>query len=77
MPQAKSTTKKAELARLLGRKNGASLVQLQRATGWQPHSIRAAISGLRKDGLMVERALGKTPGAAALYRVVRPGQAAR
>lgn len=77
MTQATSTTKKAELARLLRRKNGASLVQLQMATGWQPHSIRAAISGLRKDGLIVERAPGKTPGAGALYRVVRPGQAAR
>jgi hypothetical protein len=38
---------------LISRVKGASVSQLQEATGWQRHSIRAAISGLRKRGLRI------------------------
>ena len=30
---------------LLRRRNGASLEELARATGWQPHSVRGYLSG--------------------------------
>ena len=43
---AKPTTVK----RLLSRKTGATLAELSEVTAWQPHSIRAYISGLRKKG---------------------------
>ncbi|WP_353216385.1 DUF3489 domain-containing protein [Sandarakinorhabdus sp.] len=36
---------------------GASLAELVEATGWQPHSIRAAMTGLRKQGLTIEKTL--------------------
>ena len=45
-----------QLAKLLGRKSGATIAQMQRAFGWQPHTARAAISGLRKTGVLIERA---------------------
>lgn len=35
---------------LLRRTEGASLDQLMVATGWLPHSTRAALTGLRKKG---------------------------
>lgn len=55
-------SKKARLEGLLGRPRGATIGQLQKALGWQPHTIRAAISRLRKDGteIILDRS-GKTP----------------
>ena len=40
---------------LLGRPKGARITELQKATGWQAHSIRAAITGLRKRGITISR----------------------
>jgi hypothetical protein len=42
--------KTATILKLLGRPNGATIEHLQKVTSWQPHSIRAAITGLRKKG---------------------------
>lgn len=51
----KPRTKKIVLVGLLGRKSGATLQAMMDATGWQAHSLRAALSGLRKSGIAVER----------------------
>jgi len=40
---------------LLSRAKGAKINELQKATGWQAHSIRAAIAGLRKRGITITR----------------------
>ncbi len=48
-------TKVETILKLLQRPNGVNLAQLQKATGWQPHSLRAALTGLRKKGHGVER----------------------
>lgn len=53
----------------LKRKSGATVAELQEAFGWQPHSVRAAISGLRKEGDTVER-FQSSRGSA--YRLVQP-----
>ena len=45
-----AATKKAKLEALLARSRGATLAQLEKELGWQPHTVRAAISGLRKVG---------------------------
>jgi DNA-binding transcriptional regulator PaaX len=52
---AKPEPKKQQLRRLVERKSGATINILMEATGWQAHSVRAALSGLRKDGFAVER----------------------
>ena len=59
---AASKSKKARLEGFLGRPRGATIGQLQKALDWQPHTIRAAISRLRKDGIEIglDRS-GKTP----------------
>ena len=47
---------KPSLIRLrLEANGGASLAELVDATGWQQHSIRAAMTGLRKQGLTIEK----------------------
>lgn len=40
---------------LLEREQGASITDLTNATGWLPHTTRAALTGLRKKGHNVER----------------------
>ena len=62
-------TKAAILRKLLSRKSGADLAALQAATGWQPHSVRAAMSGLRKAGHTIDRADPAKPGGGAIYRI--------
>jgi hypothetical protein len=44
-------SKQALLIELLKRKSGASLPEITAATGWQPHSVRGAISGTLKKKL--------------------------
>ena len=48
-------TKIETILKQLRRPNGASIAQLQKAAGWQPHSVRAALTGLRKKGHAIER----------------------
>ena len=48
-------TKLEIIGKLLSRYSGATITQMQAATGWQPHSIRAALSGLRKKGAVITR----------------------
>lgn len=51
---------------LLRRVEGASMDELVSATGWLPHSTRAALTGLRKKGHVITR--DKT-GARPCYRI--------
>lgn len=62
-------TKSALVRRLLSRKAGADLAALQDATGWQPHSVRAALSTLRKAGYSIDRLPPKKEGGAVAYRI--------
>lgn len=51
----KAPTKVANLVTLLGREQGATLDELIEATGWLPHTARAALTGLRKKGHAIDR----------------------
>ncbi len=53
-------TKKQRLQALLRRKGGASSDALQKEFGWQPHTVRAAVSGVRKAGNTVVCVTGKS-----------------
>ena len=48
--EAKPQSKSSLLLALLGREEGATLIQMVDATGWQPHTTRAALTGFRKKG---------------------------
>src|SRR5216683_4096904 len=49
-------SKKAAIVALLQRPDGAAIGDLTAATGWQVHSVRAALTGLRKEGKELVRA---------------------
>lgn len=57
----KPTTKAATVSKLLGRGKGATIDEMSKATGWQLHSCRAFLTGLRKKSriLKEQRADGK------------------
>ncbi len=40
---------------LVRRAGGATIADLQASTGWQPHSVRAALTGFRKQGIEITR----------------------
>ena len=46
-------SKIAAVLALLQREGGATLDEMVEATGWQPHTTRAALTGLRKKGCSV------------------------
>ncbi|WP_428332621.1 DUF3489 domain-containing protein [Novosphingobium sp.] len=52
---APASTKKAVVLGLLMREEGASIKEIVAATGWLPHTTRAALSGLRKKGQAITR----------------------
>ncbi len=54
---ARAGTKKAHVIRLLERPNGATVVEIMRATDWQPHTVRGFISRalVHELGLQVAR----------------------
>jgi len=53
---AREGSKKAKVLSLLERKEGATLAQLMKATGWQAHSVRGFLSGTlaKKMGVKIE-----------------------
>ena len=67
-PAGKSKTEM--LHTLLARRGGATVGQIQKHLGWQPHTIRAAISRLRLSGVPIE--LDRS-GRMARYRII-PGE---
>ncbi len=67
-------TKQAAILNLLRRAEGASVDDLTSATGWQAHSVRAALTGLRKRGHDIERGV---EGGASRYRIIEKRKAAR
>jgi hypothetical protein len=52
-PRAES--KGAKILELIGRPKGASLAEIQKATGWQAHSVRGFLStAAKKHGIKIE-----------------------
>jgi hypothetical protein len=58
---------------LLQRSHGATLDELIAATGWLPHTSRAALTGLRKRGYSIVRQ--PLPGGGKSYVIVAPAAA--
>ncbi len=65
-------TKQALLIDLLKRKKGATIEKIVAATGWQPHSVRGAISGTLKKKLGLKVNSEKPGDGPRRYRIVAP-----
>ena len=68
-------TKQALVIEMLSAKKGATLDTLVEATGWLPHTTRAALTGLRKRGFSIERRRDEKVGT--VYRIAHHPAAAR
>ena len=62
-------TKLAALVVALRRPQGATNLQLMLATGWQPHSVRGAISGLLRKRLGLNVTLTRNAAGERVYRI--------
>src|SRR5439155_24372734 len=65
----RASTKRAVLIGMLERPDGASVAELGRRLGWLPHTVRAAITGLRHAGREVTRS--KDAEGQSVYRLAR------
>ncbi|MBX9870685.1 MAG: DUF3489 domain-containing protein [Burkholderiaceae bacterium] len=63
-------TKLAAMVVALRRPQGATSLQLMLATGWQPHTVRGAISGMLRKKLGLKVVLAHNDSGERVYRVV-------
>lgn len=68
-PLARTGNKKARLIEMLHQNGGTTVAAISAALGWQPHTTRAAITGLRKSGHEVETAKPEDGGYGLIYRI--------
>lgn len=69
--QPKPGSKTFQLIRLLSAKTGADVVAISQKLGWQVHTTRAAITGLRKAGHPIDHVKGAN-GKPGRYRITGP-----
>jgi hypothetical protein len=68
-PKAKAESKISGVVALLQRAEGATLAEMIAATGWLPHTTRAALTGLKKKGHTIVR---DKRGDVTCYRIAEP-----
>src|SRR5438105_2823476 len=66
---ARRGSKTAKVLDLLKRPGGASLKQLMKATGWQPHSVRGFLSGTLKKKIGLKLESSRREGEERAYRL--------
>ena len=66
-------SKQALVVEMLRKEDGATIDALVAATGWLPHTTRAALTGLRKRGFELVRTPRETGGS--IYRIVSAASA--
>ncbi|MFZ3585513.1 DUF3489 domain-containing protein [Loktanella sp. DJP18] len=72
---SRPATKRTQLITLLPTKAGADIATIGDRLGWQPHTVRAGLSGLRKAGHHLEKVI-PGPGKATRYRIIASQAAA-
>lgn len=73
-PKRSSTDR---LTALLGNRSGRDIATLSTKLCWQPHSVRAALSRLRKTGVTIEKLPPARNGSGARYRIADEKQASK
>ncbi len=74
-PLFRPGTRQAQLLDLLRRGEGADIDEMVQFTGWQPHSVRAVLTGFRKRGIEVSRT--KEGNGVSVYRATLPASVGR
>jgi Protein of unknown function (DUF3489) len=67
---ARRDTKQAKVIAMLKRPSGATVDQIMKATGWQPHTVRGFFAGALKKRLGIEVTSEKREDGARVYRIV-------
>ena len=65
----RTESKKDRLIGMLSRDAGTTIAEISAALDWQPHTTRAAITGLRKSGHEVETAKAVDGTSGLIYRI--------
>lgn len=73
--QPRSETKQGRIIELLQREGGAGLADLVAATGWLPHTTRAALTRLRQGGHTIVRSKDEAGGT--VYCIAQASRAVR
>ena len=68
-PATRPESKKARLIDMLRQPDGSTIAAISAALGWQAHTTRAAITGLRKAGHAVETAKPVDGSSGLIYRI--------
>lgn len=71
--RAGKRSKKDQLAAMISKPDGVRITILVERLGWQPHTVRAALSGLRKQGHQILASKSPKTGEA-VYRLMTPMQ---
>ena len=66
---ARTESKKDRLISMLRRDGGTTIAEISASLGWQPHTTRAAITGLRKSGHEVETIKSADGTSGLIYRI--------
>ena len=67
---ARAASKKSQMIDMLSGVGGSTISEISSALGWQPHTTRAAITGLRKSGYKVKTAKQVGGRSSLMYRIV-------
>ena len=66
----RADSKQAQLIAMLKEKKGATVDEIVKAFGWQPHTVRGAIAGALKKRLGLDVTSAKVEGRGRVYRIV-------
>lgn len=66
---ARTESKKDRLISMLRRDGGTTIAEISASLSWQPHTTRAAITGLRKSGHEVETIKSADGTSGLIYRI--------
>jgi hypothetical protein len=66
-----AASKQGKIVEMLRRRNGTSIAEMMKATGWQAHSVRGVISGALKKKLGLEIVSEKSKAGERRYRIAK------
>ena len=67
--RGRADSKQARVIEMLRRRQGATVVAIMKATGWQPHSVRGFLAGVVRNKLGLTLVSEKT-GEERVYRII-------